>query len=175
MSFLRRWFPPKAEPPARPLEAGRPAPDFNLPASTGGTLRLSDLRGQPIILAFYPEDETPVCGAQMALYNEVLPMFAEHGARLLGISADSLESHHAFASGLKLRFALLSDAEPRGAVATDYGVYRRAAGVAARALFVIDGDGIIAWSEVFPGRVNPGADGILGALESLSIRKKGSP
>lgn len=175
MSFLRRLLPASPEAEARPLQAGLSAPDFGLPASGGGAIRLSELRGRPVILAFYPADATPVCASQLALYNEVVPMFEEFDARLLGISVDRLASHESFAAELGLRFPLLSDAEPQGAVAKAYGVFRSKDRVAERALFVIDREGTIAWSEVSPTGVNPGADGILQALESLPRTQKGSP
>lgn len=120
-----------------------------------------------MILAFYPADWSPVCGDQLALYNEVLPEFQRHRAQLVGISVDGVWCHKAFAEHRKLGFPLLSDFEPKGEVARSYGVYRTAGGVSERALFVIDADGVIRWSYVSPLTVNPGADGILAALESL--------
>jgi peroxiredoxin len=120
-----------------------------------------------VILAFYPADWSPVCGDQMALYNEVLPEFQRLGAELLGISVDGVWCHLAFANDRKLRFPLLSDFEPKGAVAKTYGVYRDHDGTSERALFVIDAEGVIAWCYVSPVGINPGADGILAALERL--------
>ena len=152
---------------ASALEPGTRAPDFELPSSPNDTFRLSSLRGRPVILAFYPADWSPVCGDQMALYNEILDEFAEHDAQLLGISVDGVWSHAAFAEQRGLRFPLLSDFEPKGAVAREYGAYSETAGVTERALFVIDRDGVVRWSYVSPPNVNPGADGILDALESL--------
>ena len=152
------------------LSAGTTAPDFELRSSPEKILRLRDLRGHPVILAFYPADWSPVCGDQMALYNEILPDFHEHGAELLGISVDSRWCHAAFARDRKLRFPLLSDFEPKGAVARSYGAYREQDGTSERALFVLDGDGLIQWSYLSPIDVNPGADGILQALESLESR-----
>ena len=131
------------------------------------TLSLSDFRGRPVILAFYPNDFSPVCGDQLGLYNEILSEFHKHHAELVGISVDSSWCHGAFSSIRKLHFPLLADFEPKGAVARQYGVYRGHEGTAARALFVIDGDGIIRWSYLSPVGVNPGADGILEALEAL--------
>jgi peroxiredoxin len=131
------------------------------------TLTLRELRGRPVILAFYPADWSPVCGDQMTLYNEVLAEFQHYDAKLLGISVDGVWCHAAFARDRKLHFPLLSDFEPKGAVARRYGVYRDGDGFTERALFVIDADGIIHWSYVSPLTVNPGADGILAALESL--------
>jgi peroxiredoxin len=148
------------------------APDFSLPSSLGKEIRLSEFTGQPVILAFYPADWSPVCGDQMVLYNEVLPMFEEFGAQLLGISVDGVWSHRAFAEQNQLGFPLLSDFEPKGAVAMQYGVYRDGKGTAERALFVIDGDGIVRWRYVSPSDVNPGANGILSALERLESDKE---
>jgi peroxiredoxin len=139
-----------------------------LNSSPDDTIALSDLRGRPVILAFYPLDWSPVCGDQLAVYNEILPEFRRYGAEMLGISVDSVWCHQAFAADRRLGFPLLSDFEPKGAVARAYGVYRAADGMAERALFVIDEEGIIRWSYVSPIGVNPGAEGILEALEELS-------
>lgn len=149
------------------LKAGTPAPDFTLPVTPDQKITLSEFRGRPVILAFYPADWSPVCGDQLALYNEILSEFHKHHAELLGISVDGAWCHGAYASQRKLHFPLLSDFEPKGEVARTYGVYRAKEGTAARALFVIDGEGIIRWSYLSPAGVNPGADGILEALESL--------
>jgi len=113
-----------------------------------------------------------VCGDQTALYDELLPEFHRWNAQLLGISVDGPWCHVAFARDRKLRFPLLADFEPKGAVARRYGVYRAQDGVCERALFVIDGEGIIRWSYVSPIGVNPGADGILTALEALVPQEK---
>jgi len=104
---------------------------------------LAEFRGQPVILAFYPEDWSPVCSDQMALYQEVLPEFRKFNAELLGISVDSVWCHLAFAKDRNLHFPLLSDFEPKGAVARAYHVYRTKEGTSQRALFVIDADGIV--------------------------------
>jgi peroxiredoxin len=149
------------------LPAGTPAPEFTLRVTPNEKLTLSDLRGRPVILAFYPADWSPVCGDQMGLYNEVLPEFKKHGAELLGISVDGVWCHQAFAQARGFRFPLLADFEPKGDVARAYGVYRSDGGISERALFVIDKDGKIAWSYCSPIAVNPGADGILDALEAL--------
>ena len=150
------------------LPAGTPAPDFTLPVTPDQKLSLHELRGQPVILAFYPADWSPVCGDQMALYNEILPEFQKFGAQLMGVSVDGVWCHRAFAEARQLHFPLLSDFEPKGTVARSYGAYRTADGVSERALFVIDKTGTIAWSYCSPIAVNPGADGILEALEGLT-------
>ncbi|HTB78934.1 MAG TPA: redoxin domain-containing protein [Polyangiaceae bacterium] len=152
---------------ANPLPAGTSAPDFALPRTPDQKLSLEELRGRPVVLAFYPADWSPVCGDQMALYNEMMNEFAPYKAQLLGISVDGPWCHGAFASARKLQFPLLADFEPKGAVARRYGVYREREGVSERALFLIDHGGKIAWSYVSPISVNPGADGILEALDQL--------
>jgi peroxiredoxin len=150
------------------LSPGTVAPDFTLATTPDQRVSLQDFRGRPVILAFYPADWSPVCGDQMALYNEILPEFQRFHAALLGISVDGAWCHVAFSRDRKLRFPLLSDFEPKGAVAKTYGVYRNQDGFSERALFVLDDKGIIRWSYVSPIGVNPGADGILAALESFA-------
>jgi peroxiredoxin len=150
------------------LAAGTPAPDFKLQVTPDQAVSLADFRGKPLILAFYPADWSPVCGDQMALYNEVLPEFRKYGAEIVGISVDGVWCHLAFAKDRKLHFPLLADFEPKGEVARKFGAYHSDGGVCERALFVLDGDGIIRWSYVSPIAVNPGADGILEALEGLA-------
>jgi peroxiredoxin len=157
--------------PAEALPAGVQAPDFELRGSDGETHGLADFRGRPVILAFYPADWSPVCGDQMVLYNEVLPLFEAHNAQLLGISVDGVWSHRAFAEQRNLKFPLLSDFEIKGQVARTYGVYQEGKGTSKRALFVIDPQGVIRWSYVSQPNINPGADGILEALESLKDRE----
>ena len=149
------------------LPAGTEAPDFTLHVTPDQTLSLKELRGRPVILAFYPADWSPVCGDQMALYNEVLPEFHRFNAELLGISVDGVWCHAAFSRDHNLHFPLLADFEPKGAVAKLYGVFRDGEGVSERALFVVDKNGTISWSYVSPVAVNPGADGILEALDNL--------
>jgi peroxiredoxin len=156
----------------RPLAAGAGAADFSLPSTPDQRVSLREFRGHPLILAFYPADWSPVCGDQMVLYNEILPEFQRFGAALLGISVDGPWCHLAFARDRKLRFPLLADFEPKGEVARRYGVYRKDEGVSERALFVIDGEGIVRWSYVSPIGVNPGAEGILKALESLGAKAR---
>jgi peroxiredoxin len=147
---------------------GERAPNFSLKAAPESWLSLSDLRGAPVIIAFYPADWSPVCSDQMALYQAVLPEFAKFGATLLGISVDGVWCHRAFAESRRLEFPLLADFEPKGGVARAYGSYDPSIGEAQRTLFVLDRDGVIAWSYLSPPDVNPGADGILTALESLN-------
>jgi peroxiredoxin len=154
--------------PSHPLAAGASAPDFQLKSTPDQLVSLADFRGRPLIMAFYPADWSPVCTDQMALYNEVLPEFKRFDAELVGISVDHAWCHIAFARSRNLHFPLLADFHPKGEVAQRYGVYDDSIGMSERALFVLDGEGVIAWTYVSPIGVNPGADGILNALESMA-------
>ena len=150
------------------LSKGNIAPPFALFATPDQKLSLSDLEGKPVILAFYPADWSPVCGDQMALYNETLKLFNKFNAQLIGISVDSKWCHMAFSENRNLDFPLLSDFEPKGAVSRLYGAYNENTGECKRALFVIDAKGVIQWNYLSPDAINPGADGILDALDELS-------
>lgn len=154
------------------LEINLSAPDFELNSTPDQKLKLSDLLGKKVILAFYPADWSPVCSDEMALFNETLKLFSKHNAQLLGISVDSKWSHLAFSQNRKFHFPLLSDFEPKGQVAKLYGVYDEKEGEAQRALFVLDEKGIIRWDYLSPMGINPGADGILDALEKLDNNKQ---
>lgn len=149
------------------LQAGELAPVFTLPTSVDTKIGLETFRDKNVVLVFYPNDWSPVCGAQLPLYNEMLPLFQKYNAQLLGISVDSVWSHLAYTQANKLQFPLLADFEPKGAVSREYGVYRASEGRSERAIFVIDTTGIIHWSYLAPIDENPGADGILKALEDL--------
>jgi peroxiredoxin len=157
---------------ASALQPGTPGPDFTLFSTPDQTLSRSDFLGQPVALVFYPADWSPVCGDQLALYNEILTEFQEFNAQLLGISVDGKWCHNAYRDARNLKFPLLADFEPKGEVAREYGVYRNQEGVCERALFVLDEEGIIRWSYVSPIGVNPGADGILRALAALPQKQE---
>ncbi len=157
------------------LRPGTPAPEFRLAATPDQRVALSDFRNNPLILAFYPSDWSPVCGDQMGLYNELLPEFRRHRATLVGISVDSAWCHAAFAADRHYHFPLLADFEPKGGVSRLFDVYRERDGTSERALFVIDREGVIRWSYVSPLGINPGADGILEALESLADARTVAP
>ncbi len=153
------------------LAVGQQAPDFELRTTPDQSVILSDFLGRPVVLVFYPADWSPVCGDQLALYNELHDEWRKHQAQLFGISVDSAWSHIAYSKDRKLRFPLLSDFEPKGQVSRRYGAYEQREGVSARALFVIDRSGIITWNYEAPIGINPGAEGILEALEDLPARE----
>ena len=149
------------------LAAGTKAPGFTLRVTPDQMLSLSEFAGRRVILAFYPADWSPVCGDQMTLYNHILSEFRKKGAELVGISVDGPWCHQAFAKARNLHFPILADFHPKGAVATAYGCYMQDVGEAARALFLIDEQGTIVWSYQSPLAINPGADGILDALDKM--------
>ena len=151
----------------QPLKKGMKAPDFSLKSTSDQEVSLKDFLGKPVILAFYPADFSPVCGSELTLFNEVLPEFKKYDAQLFGISVDNIWSHLAFAKERNLHFPLLSDFNPKGGVSRMYNAYQEEDGLSKRALYVIDKDGFIAWGYISPIGINPGADGILKALEEL--------
>ena len=151
-----------------PLEKGTVAPDFKLKVTPDQSVSLSDFLGKPVILVFYPADFSPVCGGQLALYNELLAEFKKYEAHILGISVDNIWSHLAFTKEKNLHFPLLADFNPKGGVSKLYNAYHEEDGVSERALYLIDKDRKIAWSYISPIGIDPGADGILEALEKLS-------
>lgn len=149
------------------LQKGATAPDFKLHSTPDQKLQLNELKGKNVILAFYPADWSPVCSDQMSLYNEMRSFFHKYNAEVVGISVDSKWCHLAFEQDRKIKFPLLADFEPKGEISKQYGVYNDEEGQSKRALFVIDAEGIIQWSYLSPDGMNPGADGIIEALEAM--------
>jgi peroxiredoxin Q/BCP len=130
------------------VEEGQPAPGFSLPADSGETITLSDLRGKPVVLYFYPKDDTPGCTAQARGIRDAWGEFERSGAVVLGVSPDDARSHTKFREKYELPFPLLADEDH--AVAEAYGVWveksfagRKYMGVE-RSTFVIDADGTLA-------------------------------
>jgi peroxiredoxin Q/BCP len=130
------------------VEEGKPAPDFELTSDSGETVRLSDFRGKPVVVYFYPRDDTPGCTAQACGIRDNYEAFGERGAVVLGISPDTESSHVKFKQRYGLPFTLLAD--PEHEVAERYGVWgeRRMYGKTymgiERSTFVIDSDGNVA-------------------------------
>ncbi len=149
------------------LTIGTSAPDFELYATPDQKVKLSELKGKKVILAFYPADWSPVCSDELTIYNEALKLFEKYNAQLVGISVDSKWSHIAFSEQHHFHFPLLADFEPKGAVAKLYESYDDENGVCKRSIYLIDENGIIRWNYLSPVGINPGADGILDALDTL--------
>jgi len=153
------------------LPTGIIAPGFELYSGPDQKLRLDELRGKKVVLAFYPADWSPVCGSQMNLYNEMEEYFTRYKAQLLGISVDSRWCHAAYGEQNGFYFPLLADFEPKGEISRLYEAYDEKTGECRRALYVIDEDGMIIWSYLSPIDINPGADGILQVLEKSETLK----
>jgi peroxiredoxin len=151
-----------------PLEPGTEAPDFVLPDATGRPVSLSGFRGMPVVLIFYPLDWSPGCSQQLDLYQMELAEFSSRGAELLGISVDSIYSHGAWALARGISFPLLADFHPKGEVLRRYSVWREQDGYSDRALYVVDGDGVIRYSTVAP-RLDfvPDLDELLQAVDDV--------
>jgi peroxiredoxin Q/BCP len=143
------------------VEEGKPAPDFELESDSGETVKLSDLRGKPVVLYFYPKDDTPGCTTQACGIRDAWGEFQRAGAEVFGISADSRASHERFRSKYSLPFTLLAD--PGHELGEPYGVEREGKSSYERSTFVIDADGNVA--KIFR-RVKPDqhADQVLAAL-----------
>jgi peroxiredoxin len=148
------------------IEPGTPAPDFTLRDQDGDKVTLADLRGETVVLAFYPLDFSPVCTDQLNVYHEVLPELEARGAKLYGVSVDSAFCHKAFQRHLGIDIPLLADFEPKGEVARKYGVYIGERGHNERALVMIGPDGIVQWAHRSPTPLEiPGANLIFDALD----------
>jgi peroxiredoxin len=154
------------------IAPGRAAPDFRLHSTPDQAVTLSELRARPVVLVFYPADWSPVCTDQLVLYQELAPEFQKYDAQVLGVSVDGVWCHLAFAKNRNLHFPLLADFEPKGEVSRAFGAYRAKEGFSERALFVIDPRGFVYWSYVSPVGVNPGADGVLRALEQMTSQRR---
>jgi peroxiredoxin Q/BCP len=143
------------------VEEGKPAPDFELESDSGETVKLSDLRGKPVVLYFYPKDDTPGCTKQACGIRDAWGEFQRAGAEVFGISADSQASHARFKSKYSLPFMLLADPEHK--LGEPYGVSREGKSSYERSTFVIDADGNVA---KIMRRVDPArhADQVLAAL-----------
>ncbi len=148
------------------IEPGARAPDFTLPDQDGNEVSLTGLRGQRVVLAFYPLDFSPVCTDQLSVYDEVAGELERLGARLYGVSVDSAYSHRAFRRQLGISIPLLADFHPKGEVTRAFGVYAEERGHPLRALVMIGPDGVVEWSHLSPSPLEiPGANLIFDALD----------
>lgn len=125
------------------LSVGESAPDFTLPGTGGSDYSLADYRGQPVVLVFYPGDDTPVCTKQLNSYNDGLEQFTEMNAQVLGISAQDITSHDTFSAKHGFAFPLLADTDK--AVAGMYGTLGPI-GFPRRSVFIVDGEGVVRYA-----------------------------
>jgi peroxiredoxin Q/BCP len=152
------------------IEAGQPAPDFTLSDQHGETVTLSRFKGEPVVLYFYPKDDTPGCTTEACAFRDARAAYEEAGARVLGVSPDDVASHRKFAEKYELPFTLLAD--PDRAVCEAYGVWqeknlygKKSMGVV-RSTFVIDREGVV--RKVYKRvKVDGHAQAVLDALAAL--------
>ncbi len=126
-----------------PIAVGQPAPDFSLKDQSQKDVKLSDLRGKNVVLAFYPLDWSPVCSKEHACFVDDLKSFEGVNAQVLGISVDSVWSHKAYAEKMGITYSLLADFEPKGAVAAKFGLYLSDKGITNRATVIVDKQGVV--------------------------------
>jgi peroxiredoxin len=156
-----------------PLPVGSPAPGFTLKDANGQQVSLADFRGALVVLVFYPLDWSPTCSDQLSLYQSEIEEFRQLGATLIGISVDSLYSHGAWAAVRGITFPLLADFEPKGAVARSYQAYREGDGFSERALYVVDGEGVIRYAHIAPQLDHvPDIEELFSVLRSLQPRRE---
>ena len=147
------------------LGVGERAPDFTLPGTGGKNYSLSDFRGSPVVLVFYPGDDTPVCTKQLNSYNDDLSQFSALGAQVLAVSAQDMDSHEKFATKHGFAFPLLSDTKKE--IAGMYGTLGPL-GFPRRSVFVIDGDGVIRYAHrAIAGLTFRPVDELVGVLKTL--------
>jgi peroxiredoxin len=147
------------------IEPGTEAPGFTLKDQDGKRVSLSDFRGGKVMLVFYPADFSPVCTDQLSVYQEVLAEIESSGARVVGISVDSIWAHRAFREQLGVEIPLLADFHPKGEVAASYGAYLEDYGTCNRSLVLVDEEGAVEWVHESPTPLEiPGANLIFDAL-----------
>ena len=153
------------------LGVGDVAPDFELAGTGGKRYSLADGRGAPVVLVFYPADDTPVCTRQLTSYNDGLEAFTDLGARLLAISPQDVASHEGFAAGHGLAFPLLSDTDK--AVGESYGVLGPL-GFYRRSVFVVDAVGVIRYARRSVGGLGfRPIEEVVGAVEAAEVDIRG--
>jgi len=152
------------------IEAGQMAPDFTLPAHDGETVTLSDLRGNPVVIAFFPLAFSDVCISQFSGLGTGAGAYGGGTARVLAISVDHSNSQRAFAEHLGVEgVTFLSDFQPRGAVAAAYGIFAEERGHAGRAVLVLDADGVVRATQYVHPLELPDPAGVAAAVEACSL------
>lgn len=150
------------------LTVGDPAPDFELPDATRTPRTLSELRGKPVVLAFYPFDFSGTCSEEHACFADAMPALAEADAQVIGVSVDHVHAHKAYAEARGIDYPLLADFHPKGEVGRAYGVYYEDKGFHARTIFVIDAEGVIRFVQENEISTVPDIDEIVAAVDQLS-------
>lgn len=147
---------------------GAPAPEFSLKDQNQKEVKLSDFKGKKnVVIIFYPLDWSPVCTNEHACVVNAMKQFEDLDAQVLGLSVDSVWSHKAYAEKMNIKYPLLADFQPRGAVAAQYGVYLADKGITGRAISIIDRNGNLAWHKNYDIPVVPDIDEVSKALAAV--------
>jgi len=150
------------------IAVGQAAPDFSLKDQYDKEVKLSDFAGKKnVVLVFYPLDWSPVCTNEHACLVNDMKRFETLDAALLGISVDSAWSHKAYAEKMGIKYSLLADFNPRGAVADSYGVYLAEKGITGRAIVIVGKDGKVAWVKSYDIPVVPDIAEVASALQQV--------
>lgn len=150
------------------LHVGQTAPDFTLKDQNQKEVRLSDFAGKKrVVLVFYPLDWSPVCTNEHACFVNDMKNFDTLDAEVLGVSVDSVWSHKAYADKMGIKYSLLADFQPRGAMAEQYGVFLPEKGITGRAIFIVDKHGKVAWAKNYDIPVVPDIKEVAAALASV--------
>ncbi len=152
---------------ALPIAVGQVAPDFTLKDQNQQDIRLSQFRGQNVVLVFYPADFSPVCSQEHACFLNELKQFEGLQAQVVGLSVDHVWAHKAFANQLKLSYPLLADFHPKGEVAKKFGLYLEDKGIANRAVVIVDKAGVIRFVKVYDIFQVPDIAELVSALNQL--------
>jgi peroxiredoxin len=150
------------------IAVGQAAPEFNLKDQNHKDIKLSDLRGKPVVLMFYPLDWSPVCTDEHGCFVKSIGEFSKLNAEVLGLSVDSTWSHQAFAEKMGITYSLLADFHPRGAVADKFGMYHADKGITGRAIIIIAKDGKIAWIKNYGFGEAPSVKEVAEALAKIA-------
>jgi peroxiredoxin len=147
-------------------EVGTEAPDFTLKDQTRTEQKLSDYRGKPVVLLFYPLDFSSTCSEEMVCFVDNMPRFSQLDAQIFGISVDSHHSHRVFAEQMGIGFPLLADFHPKGAVSDQYGFYRPEIGYSTRGYVVVAPDGTVTAAKETGFGTIPDIDEVAAAVEA---------
>lgn len=150
------------------IAVGTQAPDFTLKDQSQKDIKLADYKGKKVVLIFYPLDWSPVCSNEHTCLVNDMKRFDQLNAQVLGLSVDSVWSHKAFADKMGIKYPLLADFQPRGAVADKFGVYLSDKGITGRAVAIIDGNGKIAWFKQYDIPTVPDVNEIADALSKVN-------
>jgi peroxiredoxin len=150
------------------LSVGQTAPDFTLKDQSQKEVKLSDFAGKKkVVLVFYPLDWSPTCTNEHACFVNDMKQFETLDAEVLGVSVDSVWSHKAYADKMGIKYSLLADFHPRGAMSEKYGVYMPDRGITGRAIIIVDKNGKVAWVKNYDIPVVPDVKEVASALAKV--------